>query len=399
MVSLGDDLSDRELLDALGVEVEVAKPKTLTARQERIIAGFEDIQRFYEQHGRAPRHGEDRDIFERLYAVRLDRIRELAGCRELLEPLDTQGLLRATGVEDEGAEFLEDDELLAKLGVASSGGDITQLKHVRPRAEINAAEEVAQRRTCADFDRFQPLFEAVRRDLDNGVRQARRFGENTLIEQGDFFILGGQIAYVAEMPEELETTEHGHAQGRLRVIYDNGTEGDNLLRSFVRALYKDETGRRITKPDAGPLFGRAADEDDLQSGTIYVLRSKSDHPVVAANRELIHKIGVTGGAVETRIAQAATDATYLLADVEVVATYKLFNINRTKLENILHRVFEPARLALTIEDRFGNPVQPREWYLVPLPVIAEAVEKISDGSIVGYGYDPVSARLIAPAAP
>lgn len=394
MDSPEDDLSDRELLDALGVEVEVAKPKTLTARQERIVAGFEDIQRFYEEHGRAPRHGEDRDIFERLYAVRLDRIRELPECRDLLEPLDTQGLLRMSGVADEGAEFLEDDELLAKLGVASSeGGDITQLRHVRPRAEINAAEEVAQRKTCADFDRFKPLFDAVRRDLDNGARQARRFGENTMIAQGDFFILGGQIAYVAEMPEELETTEHGHAQGRLRVIYDNGTEGDNLLRSFVRALYKDETGRRITKPDAGPLFGGAADEDDLESGTIYVLRSKSDHPVVAANRELIHKIGVTGGVVETRIAQAATDATYLLADVEVIATYKLFNINRTKLENILHRVFEPSRLALTIEDRFGNPVQPREWYLVPLPVIAEAVEKISDGSIVGFEYDPATAAL------
>jgi hypothetical protein len=395
----GEDLSDRELLDALGVEVEVARPKTLTARQERIIAGFEDIQRFYEEHGRAPRHGEDRDIFERLYAVRLDRIRELPECRELLEPLDKQGLLKVTGVEEDGVEFLHDDELLAQLGVASSGADdITQLRNVKSRAEIAAAEEIAQRKRCTDFDRFKPLFEAVRRDLDNGARQTRRFGENTAIQKGEFFILGGQIAYIAEMPDELETTEHGHAQGRLRIIYDNGTEGDNLLRSFVRALYKDETGRRITNPDMGPLFGGVAEEDDLESGTIYVLRSQSDHPVVAANRELIHKIGVTGGAVEMRIAQAATDATYLLADVDVIATYKLFNINRTKLENILHRVFEPARLALTIEDRFGNPVQPREWYLVPLSVIAEAVEKISDGSIVGVEYDPASARL-APATP
>lgn len=391
-----DDLSDRELLDALGVEVEVAKPKPLTARQERIIAGFEDIQRFYEEHGRAPRHGEEHDIFERLYAVRLDRIRELPECRELLEALDTQGLLHAAGAEEDGAEFLEDDELLAKLGIPPSGSeDITKLTHVKSRAEIAAADEVAQRRRCADFDRFKPLFDAVRRDLDSGARQTRRFGESAAIRKGEFFILGGQIAYVAEMPEELETTEHGHAQGRLRIIYDNGTEGDNLLRSFVRALYKDETGRRITEPDAGPLFGDAADEDDLESGTIYVLRSKSDHPVVAANRELIHKIGVTGGTVEARIAQAATDATYLLAGVDVVATYKLFNINRTKLENIIHRVFEPARLDLTIEDRFGNPVQPREWYLVPLPVIAEAVEKISDGSIVGFSYDPASATLAA----
>lgn len=91
--------------------------------------------------------------------------------------------------------------------------------------------------------------------------------------------------------------------------------------------------------------------DDLDRGTIYVLRSQSTHPDVVVHRELIHKIGVTGGPVEARIAQAATDA-YLLADVEIVATYKLFNINRTKLEALIHRFSAPARLDLTITDRF-----------------------------------------------
>lgn len=395
-----DDLSDRELLEALGVEVEVAKPKALTARQERIIAGFEDIQRFYNEHGRTPVHGEDRDIFERLYAVRLDRIRELPECRELLEPLDTQGLLRMTAVEEESAEFLEDDELLAKLGVSAAGAeDITRLTHVKSRAEIAAAEEIAQRKRCADFERFKPLFDDVRRDLDNGLRQTRRFGENAAINKGEFFILGGQIAYIAEMPEELETTEHGHAQGRLRIIYDNGTEGDNLLRSFVRALYKDETGRRITEPDAGPLFGGESGQEDLESGTIYVLRSRSEHPVIAAHRELIHKVGVTGGDVQARIANAARDATYLLAPVEVVAEYRLYNINRTRLERLLHRVFESARLDLALPDRFGTEVQPREWFLVPLTAIDEAVSRIKDGSITEVRYDPASASFIRNHAP
>jgi len=141
------------------------------------------------------------------------------------------------------------------------------------------------------------------------------------------------------------------------------------------------------------LFGSDADEEDLESGTIYVLRSKSDHPDVAAHREIIHKIGVTGGEVKTRIANAALDATYLLADVEVVATYKLFNINRSKLENLFHRVFAAARLDLTIEDRFGNPVRPKEWFLVPLSVIDEVVKKITDQSITDYEYDPLTASL------
>lgn len=390
-----EDLSDRELLEALGVEVEASKPKALTARQERIIAGFEDIQRFYEEHGRAPRHGENRDIFERLYAVRLDRICAAPECRELLEPLDVQGLLRSAGVEEEGAEFLQDDELLAKLGVPTARTeDITQLKHVRPRAEIAAAEEIAQRKRCEDFDRFKPLFDAVRRELESGVRQTRRFGENAAVRQGEFFILGGQIAYVAEAPAEVERTEYGHAQGRLRIIYDNGTEGDNLLRSFVRALYKDETGRRITEPDAGPLFGSDAAEDDLESGTIYVLRSRSDHPIIAANRELIHKVGVTGGSVQARIANAEHEATYLLAPVDVIAEYRLYNINRTRLERLLHRVFERARLDLALPDRFGADVQPREWFLAPLPAIDEAVQRIKDGSITEFEYDPAAASLV-----
>lgn len=388
-------------LDELRAELEdFAQPKKQAARsprEERVIAGFEDIQRFVDEHGRAPRHGEDRDIFERLYAVRLDRIRAQADCRELVAPMDRHGLMDGApgGVAEGDEPFITDDELAAELGgLGGAGDDISTLRHVRPRAEINAAEEVAQRKPCRDFDRFQPLFEAVRRDLKSGVRQSRRFREDAAIRQGEFFILGGQIAYVAEVPEDPEMTEHGHAQGRLRVIYDNGTEGDNLLRSFVRALYKDEGGRRITEPDAGPLFGGEAADDDLESGTIYVLRSQSEHPLVAANRALVHKIGVTGGSVEARVAHAAHDATYLLADVEIVATYRLFNINRTKLENLLHRVLAPARFDITIPDRFGHAVQPREWYLVPLAVIDEVVERVRDGSITGWVYDPRAARLV-----
>ena len=130
-----------------------------------------------------------------------------------------------------------------------------------------------------------------------------------------------------------------------------------------------------------------------ESGTIYVLRSKSQHPLIAEHRDVIHKIGVTGGRLETRFARASLDPTFLFADVEIVATYKLNNINKSKLENLLHRFFAPARLDLEIADRFGNPVKPREWYLAPLPVIDEVVDRIRDLSIVDYEYDPKSASL------
>ena len=201
------------------------------------------------------------------------------------------------------------------------------------------------------------------------------------------------MAYVAEVGETIKAP-NGESDARLRVIYANGTESNLLRRSLQRALYKDDTGRRLSDPDIGPLFGDAPEPDDIASGTIYVLRSLSKDPYVAKHRELIHKIGVTGGKVETRIAGASKDATYLLADVEVIATYKLHNINRTKLENIFHRLFGAAQLDLTIEDRFGNPVKPREWFLVPLQVIDEAVNRIRDGSITGVVYDRGAANLI-----
>jgi len=388
---------DDALLEELGVEVEAKPHASRTPREERIIAGFEDVQRFFDEHGRTPQHGEDRDIFERLYAVRLDRIRESEECRTLVEPMDHQGLLTARAhaatAAVEPADDLDDDALLEELGVSvDTATSVTTLKHVRSSAEKRSAEEIAQRERCADFHKFKPLFDQVQKELDTGLRQTRRFELKAEIVPGALFIVGGQKAYVAEKGEEY-TNPQGRTEARLRVVFDNGTESNMLMRSLQRALNKDETGRRITDPTAGPLFADHTAEGDEASGTIYVLRSKSDHPLVAANRDLVHKIGVTNLSVEKRIAGAHLQPTFLMAGVEVVATYELFNINRSKLENLIHKVFAPARLDIEIPDRFGTPVVPREWFLVPLFVIDEAVEKIRDGTIGDYIYDPETVQF------
>ena len=274
-----------------------------------------------------------------------------------------------------------------------AGDGVAELKHVRSVADKRAAEEIASRTKCEDFDQFKPLFVQVKKDLDAGVRETRPFQTMAEIKKGEFFIVGGQIAYVAEVGKEF-ISQYDRRDSRLRVIYENGTESDVLLRSLQRALHRDEAGRRITDPVAGPLFVGESEDGDLAGGTIYVLRSKSDNPVVAVNRDVLHKIGVTGGKVETRIANAKLDPTFLMADVEMVATYKLSNINRTKLENLIHRIFDPARLNIEVKDRFGAPITPREWFLVPVFVIDEAVERIKDGTITGYRYDPKKAALV-----
>ena len=389
------ELSDEELLADLDVEIAPKKIAARTPREERIIAGFEDIVKFREKHGRPPLHGEGRDIFERLYAVRLDQLRAQAEFHELLVPYDRFHLLDASGVAETPSEELDDEALLAELeaDLAEDNGDITKLRHVSSREEKRTAEEIAERAKCPDFAKFKPLFERVKRDLEQGIRQTRRFGENAEIKQGEFFILGGQMAHVAEMDDAFRT-DYGRPDRRLRVVYDNGTESGLLLRSLQRALYKDEGGRRITDPSAGPLFGSVSDDEDIPSGTLYVLGSLSEEPRIAQLRNVLHKIGITGGSVETRIAGASSDPTYLLAAVEIVATYPLFNINRTRLERLIHRVFGAARLDLEIMDRFGKPVQPREWFVVPLAVIDQVVERIRDGSIADYVYDPAKAELV-----
>ncbi len=385
---------DDALLEELGVEVEAKREGSRTPREERIIAGFEEIQRFVEQHGHPPQHGEERDIFERLYAVRLDRLRELEDARDLLASLDHQGLLSAGLPAGETfPDDIDDDELLSQLGVdVPDTAGITDLRHVRTAAEKREAEEIASRDRCEDFDRFKPLFDSVQKELASGLRQTKRFERKSEITVGRFYILGGQKAYVATMEQPL-ANEHGNVDARLRVIFDNGTESNLLMRSLQKALQQDPTGRRIVEPSAGPLFKDQNEEGDEASGTVYVLRSKSEHPVVAAHRGVLHKIGVTGGDVARRIANARLDPTFLMADVEVVATYELFNINRTRLENLIHRIFDPGRLNIEIKDRFGNPVVPREWFLVPLFAVDEAVEKIKDGTITSYVYDPATARL------
>jgi hypothetical protein len=390
-------MSDPDL-DALAeglAEFDVPdKPGGCPAKEERIIAGFEDVQRFVEQHGRAPLHGEDRDIFERLYAVRLDRLRALPEYRAVLEPLDHQGLLGgAPTVGSDDAIDLEEME-----AALSDGEDVTRLRHVRATTEKRAAEDVAQRKPCTDFEDFEPLFERVRRELKDGSRYAaplEKRGEMNidLIQEGQFFIVGGQIAYIADVGKEF-TTEYDRKDSRLRVIYDNGTESDVLLRSFQRAFYRDDAARVISNPEIGPLFVDEPAEDDSKTGTIYVLRSRSDNAVVAANRDILHKIGVTGMKIETRVASASLDPTFLLAEVEILATYTLYNINRVKLENLIHRVFDSAQLDIEVTDRFGNPVRPREWFLVPFFVIDEAVGRIKDGSITDYVYDPKAAKLV-----
>lgn len=385
---------DEDLLEDLGVDTESQDQGGQSARVQRIIAGFEEIERFVKEHHRMPEHGESRDVFERLYATRLDQIRSSQECREVLKDRDPQGLIGSEGIQATAQSEHEpsDEELVAELSSEGAEDDITRLKHVRPWQEIRAAEEVASRSPCREFDKFRPIFEKVQEELETGVRKTFKFEENADVAEGNLFILQGQKLFIAECGKEF-TSEYGRPDRRLRVVYDNGTESDLLVRSLQRALYKDKNSRRITDPSLGPLFQDEELEKPTLTGHIYVLRSKSTHPFIVKNQEILHKIGVTGGDVNLRVVNAKKDPTYLLADVEVVATFKIFDMNRKLLDDLVRRFFSSARLNLEIKDRFGFKTEPREWFLVPLPVIDQAIQLVKDGSIFEYEYDYKKAKI------
>ena len=379
-------LSDEALLAELGVDVEVEAPRTYTALEARLIAGFEDIQRFYEENGHAPRHGDDNDIFERLYAVRLDRLRENAQALQLLADIDKDGLLDGGDIARSVSTDLDDEALLASLGASEAPieTDITKLRNVSPVAHRRAAEEIAGREVCRDFELFEPIFKAVKGELKTGVRETRTAATQEDFNVGRLFILNGQMAYIAWKGEEKKATGKNLFDARLRVIFDNGTESGLLMRSLQRALNGDERGRSITEPNAGPLF---ADQKENETGTIYVLRSKSNLPQILPIRDAILKVGVTKNSVKTRIANASKEATYLLGEVEIVDEYTLYNVNRNKLEKMLQHIFQDAQMQVEIPDRFGNLVKPREWFFVTPQAVAKAVELIRSQKIQDFTYN------------
>lgn len=256
-----------ELAEELAEFAVPVREASQSPLDERVLAGFEEIQRWVTEHRRAPRRGEGLDIFERLYAVRLDRIRDEPELRAIVEATDHQGLISAASDQSSNSTTMSEEELAVELAdIGSVGTDITTLQHVRSRKEIEAAEEIASRKPCTEFDKFRSIFDMVQAEIRSGIRQAFPFnkdiGNNTdaRVREGDFYIVGGQLAYVAEMGEVYLTPE-GAPQARLRVIYGNGTESNLLIRSLQNALYKDVAGRRITEPNVGPLFTGQTDDN------------------------------------------------------------------------------------------------------------------------------------------
>ena len=189
----------------------------------------------------------------------------------------------------------------------------------------------------------------------------------------------------------LKRREEKKTDARLRCIFENGTESNMLLRSLARELYKD--GRRITKHE-DRMFEDIISEDDTETGFIYLLKSESEKQLKIGDRtqkvremKNLYKIGYSTIPVEKRIQNAENDPTYLMSRVSVVSEFQCYNMNSQKLELLLHRFFAKSCLEVEVIDSQGKTHKPREWFIVPLPVIEEAIHLLIEGSIAQYRYD------------
>ncbi len=378
------------------------KPKArMQAKTDGAVTIMSEVSVFYETYGRLPdanatAHEEMKlgTIWNKLSKVPSDAMREAdrLGLLDMVRDAPSEPSWRKDAAPEDIPESLDDifaeDEF-------EPGADITRLRHVTPAAERHLPDHRAEFVPCEDFDRFSALFETMQEALDSGARNATAVEKWAVIEplEGDFFIRNGLLAYIAE---KSETTQRGGARDhRLRVIFSNGMESDPLMSSFRKSLNDDKAARVIQRLGLGPLDPDWETDKLSLSGTIYVARSLSDDPAIKSQRDILHKIGVTSQDVRRRVADARNDPTFLLAPVEIVATYELKNLPRAKVENLLHRFFDPARPAeLFVRDRFGKKIRPREWFYVLPEHVGQAAKLIADGTLHLYRYDRDRQKIV-----
>lgn len=356
------------------------KPKKVTST-DRLERAFLEIVEFRRSHDRLP-SSTTREIAERKLGARLDGILADPAKVEALTPLDEFGLL--TGPEAPSSM----DDLLAgdDFDLLADDSGLLDVSDLPQRRRPESPDSVATRVKAADFEQFARLFTAMHAELAAGKTALAPFAGAQTIEAGKFFVLGGVMAFVAEVGE---STLHGKGthqklKQRLRVIFENGTES---------SMYRQSLSIRMYEADGQAVVPTVVEVGDVESGHVYVLRSLSDDPAIASIPDL-YKIGFSTTSVEKRIAHAEKQPTYLMAPVEVVADYRTNHFKTSALENLLHRVFAEVRLDISQTGPDGRSYNPSEWFVVPLPIINQVIMMIIGGDIVHYTYDPSVRRLV-----
>lgn len=387
---------DKELADVLKdpVFADVKPIQHRASSSDRLVRSFDEITAFVESNGRKP--SADGGMSERMLYKRLEGIKTDKAKYDKCKPFDRLNLLDdGTGTaevcnelqasyETIAEEEKSDDELLAEFlkdpifNISPEMEAIFDLpEYMRKDIERAQADYIGKRTQCEDFEKYEPMFQRVHAELRDKKRKLIKFKEAHL-QEGNFFVVGGVLTYLAKI-HKLQKDRNHKIDGRIRCIYENGTESDILLRTLGKSLFKDGYTVTFNENEDGYLEKKFTVTDkDIANGYIYALKSKSTDPDITKYRHL-YKIGFTTQTVEERIANAKNEATYLYADVEIVAVWKVYNVKTVNLENAIHHLFDKVQLQLT-----AGGYTPKEWYVVPLDIVDDAINILMSGKKVAY---------------
>lgn len=365
------------------------KPAAMTA-DDRLISSFEEITKFVKMHNRLPDANSDDIVNEARLAHRLDSIKSNKDKIAKISEYDELGLLSMDPAPSSLDELFAHDadlfggrEGLFYYGNAPSLARRTVVNDFTPE----------RRKKCKDFDKkYRRLFVEQQEKLRKGDAKLTPFKHIDQLVADKFYVYGGQMCYVESFGER-ERKAGGYHQQRIEVIFENGLESNMYKRSLAQRLY--EGGAVVTDATRyGDDATGASAVSDSTVGHIYVLESLSQDPAISTIANL-YKIGCTKNSVAERIANAANEATYLMAPVELVDDYRLTGLyDIHKVETLIHHFFVNAKVDIEIVDANGKKCVPDEWYSVPLGVIREAIDMIDSGEIVEYMYDVSLRRIV-----
>lgn len=393
--SLDDIFND----DDFGLLESQQKQSFVRTDEDRLIDSFEEINLFYEKNNREP---STTSMSEYTLSARLKGFRANEQNKSILKAFDRFNLLGEVELKLETLDdILSDDD----LGLLDDEGDasIFEFKYTPKEGTRASADYIAQRKSISerDFQKYELMFKQVHKELKEGKRKLLNFtnAEDNLIE-GNFYLVDGLLCYLEvskaeKVVKENKSGDRIRLEGRTVTIFENGTISNMLFRSLGKAIQKN--GKIVTNTDEG-IYNQlqenfnSVQEEDVPSGWIYVLKSKSENPEIKS-LENLYKIGLSKNPVQERIKNASKEATYLFADVEIIDSRACFNVNIQKLEGLIHRFFAEACLDIDLYDKSGNRYIPREWFVVPLHVIDEVIQLLLNGNIVNYKYDILTKEI------
>ena len=362
---------------------------------QRLKDSFEEINKFIDENGREPT--ESTDITERKLFSRLKQLRKDFDKASILQDYDRHNLLSDVREIKSVDDILENDV----LGLLDDGPDnIFNLKNIPKKKD--KTDFVARRKPCKNFKDYEAKFKEIQKEIKEGKRKLIIHKEHHL-KEGNYFVLDGILLFLEKIDDPIIKEFNDKTQGkrkrldpRIRCIFENGMESNMYLRSLGKELYNNGSTVIQSNEEAFKQFNEGFSpitDEDKATGNIYVLSSLSDKPEIQSIKDL-YKIGFSTTSVEERIENAENETTFLMAPVKIVSSYKTFNLNPQKFEDLIHQVFSTRRLDIKVADKEGNLKQPKEWYIVPIRVIEQAIELIINKQIQNYKFDHLQNKII-----